>query len=124
VLRGGYADPTTPKLITWAPGFAGVHRLSISDDGTRGYFVSPGGTTSSSTDLTNPNVHVEDQFRGFELLNALRTLFGARAASRLFKQSRGRPIGVDKIAVIVAGSHISHGSPGGKCQNPRSRAWP
>ncbi len=50
-------DPTAPKLITtWAPGFAGVHGLSIGDDGTRGYFVSPGGTTSSPTDLTNPNV--------------------------------------------------------------------
>src|SRR6266403_5591785 len=35
-------DPTAPKLITtWAPGFAGVHGLSISDAGTRGYFVSP-----------------------------------------------------------------------------------
>jgi hypothetical protein len=37
------ADPTAPKLITaWKPGIAGatVHGLSISDDGTRGYFVS------------------------------------------------------------------------------------
>jgi hypothetical protein len=35
------ADPTHPKLITaWTPGFANVHGLSISNDGTRGYFVS------------------------------------------------------------------------------------
>jgi hypothetical protein len=38
------ADPTHPKLITtWVPGFANVHGMSISDDGTRGYFVSLGG---------------------------------------------------------------------------------
>src|SRR6185312_12388565 len=38
------ADPVHPKLITtWVPGIANVHGLSISDDGTRGYFVSLGG---------------------------------------------------------------------------------
>ena len=37
------ADPVHPKLITtWVPGFANVHGMSISDDGTRGYFVSLG----------------------------------------------------------------------------------
>jgi hypothetical protein len=48
-------DPTAPKLITrWTPGFANVHGLSVSDDGTRGYFVSLGfGGTAA---LTNPNI--------------------------------------------------------------------
>jgi hypothetical protein len=42
------ADPTRPKLITtWVPGFANVHGMSISDDGTRGYFVSLGGLGAS-----------------------------------------------------------------------------
>ena len=48
-------DPTSPKLITrWTPGFANVHGLSISDDGTRGYFVSLGFATPAG--LTDPTV--------------------------------------------------------------------
>jgi hypothetical protein len=47
-------DPTAPKLITtWKPGIANVHGMSISDDGTRGYFVSLGFT--SPAQLTDPN---------------------------------------------------------------------
>ncbi|HEY3178208.1 MAG TPA: hypothetical protein VGL25_04950 [Casimicrobiaceae bacterium] len=47
-------DPTAPKLITtWKPGIANVHGMSISDDGTRGYFVSLGFTTPAQ--LTDPN---------------------------------------------------------------------
>ena len=64
--RGQYyavdtTDPTAPKLIThWQTGvsnirgFANVHGMSISDDGTRGYFVSLGNVTGA--DLTNPAV--------------------------------------------------------------------
>ncbi len=49
------ANPAEPKLITtWKPGIANVHGLSISDDGTRGYFVSLGGTPL--TGLSDPNV--------------------------------------------------------------------
>jgi len=53
------ADPTNPKLMgTWfvprvATG-ARTHGLSVSDDGTRGYFVSIGSITP--TTLTDPNV--------------------------------------------------------------------
>ena len=52
-------DPTKPKLLTtWhvprvATG-ARTHGLSISDDGTRGYFVSIG--SINATTLTDPNV--------------------------------------------------------------------
>jgi hypothetical protein len=50
------ADPTAPKLITtWVPGFANVHGMSISDDGTRGYFVSLG-TSGGVPGLTDPTV--------------------------------------------------------------------
>jgi len=47
---------TAPKLITtWSPGIANVHGMSISDDGTRGYFVSLGGLSGNPiADLTNP----------------------------------------------------------------------
>ena len=49
------ADPTHPKLITsWKPGIANVHGLSISDDGTRGYFVSLGGSAGAA--LTDPSI--------------------------------------------------------------------
>ena len=49
-------DPTAPKLITrWTPGFANVHGLSVSDDGTRGYFVSLG-TSGGVPGLTNPAI--------------------------------------------------------------------
>jgi hypothetical protein len=49
------ADPVHPKLITnWKPGIANVHGMSISDDGTRGYFVSLGSTPGAG--LTDPNV--------------------------------------------------------------------
>jgi len=50
------ADPTAPKLITtWKPGISNVHGLSISDDGTRGYFVSLGFTSPAAlTDPTQP----------------------------------------------------------------------
>jgi hypothetical protein len=48
-------NPTAPKLITrWSPGIANVHGMSISEDGTRGYFVSLG--FNSPADLTNPAV--------------------------------------------------------------------
>jgi len=52
-----YAVDTTnaraPKLITtWKPGIANVHGMSISDDGTRGYFVSLG--AQASTDPAAP----------------------------------------------------------------------
>ena len=48
-------DPTAPKLITtWKPGIANVHGMSISDDGTRGYFVSLGNVTGAG--LTDPSV--------------------------------------------------------------------
>ncbi len=54
-------DPTAPTLITrWQTGIsnvrgaANVHGMSISDDGTRGYFVSLGNVTGA--DLTDPNV--------------------------------------------------------------------
>jgi len=53
------ADPTKPKLMaSWnvprvATG-ARTHGLSVSDDGTRGYFVSIGSITP--TTLTDPNV--------------------------------------------------------------------
>src|SRR5271165_3650945 len=53
------ADATHPALITsWTTGIAGsnVHGMSISDDGTRGYFVSIGGLSGSPADLTNPAV--------------------------------------------------------------------
>jgi hypothetical protein len=47
-------DPKHPKLITaWTPGFANVHGLSISNDGTRGYFVSL--KSSNPTFLNDPN---------------------------------------------------------------------
>ena len=64
--RGQYyavdtTDPTAPTLITrWSTGvsnirgFANVHGMSVSDDGTRGYFVSLGNVTGA--DLTNPAV--------------------------------------------------------------------
>src|SRR6185312_15269120 len=48
------ADPVHPKLITtWVPGIANVHGLSISDDGTRGYFVSLGGLGATPADAIN-----------------------------------------------------------------------
>ncbi len=49
-------NPTAPKLITtWVPGIANVHGMSISDDGTRGYFVSLGGLSGNPiADLTDP----------------------------------------------------------------------
>ena len=47
-------DPTAPKLITtWSPGIANVHGMAISEDGTRGYFVSLGFNTPA--DLTDPS---------------------------------------------------------------------
>ncbi len=54
--------PTKPKLLaTWKPGIVGptgaianVHGLSISDDGTRGYFVSL--ATTPAAGLTDPTV--------------------------------------------------------------------
>src|SRR3989441_7434460 len=52
------SDPTRPKLITaWTTGVQGaiVHGMSISDDGTRGYFVSLG-TSGGPAGLTDPNV--------------------------------------------------------------------
>ena len=46
-------DPTAPKLITtWKPGISNVHGMSISDDGTRGYFVSLG--FNAPADLADP----------------------------------------------------------------------
>ena len=48
-------NPSEPKLLAaWKPGIANVHGMSISDDGTRGYFVSLGFNTPA--DLTNPAV--------------------------------------------------------------------
>jgi len=48
-------DPTAPKLITtWKPGISNVHGMSVSDDGTRGYFVSLGFTSPAA--LTDPTV--------------------------------------------------------------------
>ena len=47
------ADPTHPKLITtWTTGVPGgnVHGMSISNDGTRGYFVSIGGLGATPAD--------------------------------------------------------------------------
>jgi hypothetical protein len=54
--------PTTPKLLaTWKPGIVdatgasvNTHGMSISDDGTRGYFVSL--ARLAAADLANPNV--------------------------------------------------------------------
>ena len=49
-------DTSAPKLITrWTPGFANVHGLSVSDDGTRGYFVSLG-VSGGVPGLTNPAI--------------------------------------------------------------------
>jgi len=53
------ADPTKPKLLaSWnvprVANGARTHGMSISEDGTRGYFVSIGSTTAA--DLQNPNV--------------------------------------------------------------------
>ncbi len=48
---------TAPRLIsTWTIGIDGTrpHGMSISDDGTRGYFVSLGGLNSNLADLTDP----------------------------------------------------------------------
>jgi len=45
------ADPTHPKLITtWTTGvpLSNVHGMSISNDGTRGYFVSIGGLNAGT----------------------------------------------------------------------------
>ena len=54
------SNPRAPKLITnWHTGIAGVHGLSISDDGNRGYFVSlsggvgPAGLNDPSVQATN-----------------------------------------------------------------------
>src|SRR5206468_4389711 len=49
-------DPSAPKLITtWKPGISNVHGMSVSDDGTRGYFVSLGFTSPAAlTDATVP----------------------------------------------------------------------
>jgi len=47
-------NPSEPRLITtWVPGIANVHGLSISDDGTRGYFVSLGGLGATPADAIN-----------------------------------------------------------------------
>ena len=64
------ADPTKPKLMaSWnvpkvASG-ARTHGLSISDDGTRGYFVSIGSVTP--TTLTDPNVPANNGFVIYDL---------------------------------------------------------
>jgi hypothetical protein len=62
--QNGYAavdttDPTAPKLIaSWTTGFQGrpvVHGMSITDEGTRGYFVTMGGLNATAiADLTDP----------------------------------------------------------------------
>jgi len=50
------ADPTAPKLITtWQTGIASVHGMSISDDGTRGYFVSKTRSGTTGPSLTDPS---------------------------------------------------------------------
>jgi hypothetical protein len=49
------ANPTAPKLLaTWHTGISGVHGLSISDDGYRGYFVSLSGGVGAAN-LNDPN---------------------------------------------------------------------
>jgi hypothetical protein len=63
--QNGYAavdmtDPTAPKLIAaWVTGFQGrpvVHGMSISDEGTRGYFVTMGGLNATAiADMTDPS---------------------------------------------------------------------
>ena len=46
-------NPAKPLLITtWKTGISGVHGMSVSDDGTRGYFVSQGG---SENDVLDPS---------------------------------------------------------------------
>ena len=53
------SDPTRPKLIAdWTTGVAGanVHGMSISEDGTRGYFVSLGGLAGATAGLTDPSI--------------------------------------------------------------------
>jgi len=62
VLRRRHHDSDQAKLLaTWKPGIVGptgaianVHGLSISDDGTRGYFVSL--ATTPAAGLTDPTV--------------------------------------------------------------------
>src|SRR5262245_19894774 len=55
-------DMTKPKLIATVkaqidvPGALAGHGMSVSDDGTRGYFVSIGGIGAAPGDLTNPAV--------------------------------------------------------------------
>jgi hypothetical protein len=50
-------DTTKPKLIAaWKPGIATIHGMTISDDGTRGYFVSLGGLSGGAGSLTDPTI--------------------------------------------------------------------
>ena len=105
VERWPSTDPTSPKLITtWKPGISNVHGMSISEDGTRGYFVSLGFT--SPTGLTDATVPATNGLLIYDLTEIQRRQPNPQPhLLETFKLSRDSRF-VDKLMDIV-GPYLS-----------------